>query len=463
MEKLWGGRFELPPHALMEELGASVAFDARLAPWDIRASIAHARMLGNCNIISGQDSKDIIAGLEKILLQVQEKEITWSSALEDVHGNIEAILTADIGEAGKKLHTARSRNDQIATDVRLWARDQTDAILSLLTRIQKSIVDFAETHIEVALPGYTHLQPAQPVLLAHHVLAYFEMFKRDRERFSELRKRINIMPLGSAALAGTPHPINREQVAQELGFDALSANSMDAVSDRDYLIEFCAACAMTMMHLSRWSEELILWNSPAFGFIEIGDAFTTGSSIMPQKKNPDAAELIRGKTSRVYADLAALLTLMKGIPLTYNRDLQEDKEVVFHASDTVQLSLAVFAEMLPTLRVNTPQMTHALTQGFMAATDLADYLTTRDIPFREAHHIVGEIVQYCIKKKTTLEALSLKTLQQLCPAIEESVFHALTIETLLARRNQPGSTAPERVKSALKTARKMVYTVREDT
>jgi argininosuccinate lyase len=443
----------LPPHALMEELGASVSFDSRLAPWDIRASIAHARMLGNCGIISVEDANAIIAGLQAILEDIQQGKVVWSSSLEDVHGNIEAMLIERIGDAGKKLHTARSRNDQIATDMRLWTRDQTDTVLALLLSLQSAIVDFAEEHLGIAIPGYTHLQPAQPVLLSHHFLAYFEMFSRDAERFRELRKRVNIMPLGSAALAGTPHPIDRDQVAKELGFDALSANSMDAVADRDYLIEFCAACALTMMHLSRWSEEFVLWSSPAFGFIEIGDAFTTGSSIMPQKKNPDAAELVRGKTARVYGDVMALLTLMKGLPLTYNRDLQEDKESVFHASDTLQLCLAVFAEMLPTIRVNEGRMAQALAQGFMAATDLADYLVTRDVPFREAHHIVGEVVRYCIAEQTTLEALSLDTLQQFSPVIDEGVFDVLTTATLLSKRNQPGSTAPDRVRMALEEAR----------
>ncbi len=456
MKKLWGGRFELPPHALMEELGASVSFDSRLAPWDIRASIAHARMLGNCGIISAEDAAAIITGLQTILEDLQQGTVVWSISLEDVHGNIEAMLIERIGDAGKKLHTARSRNDQIATDMRLWTRDQTDAILGLLHALQSAIVNFAEEHLEVAIPGYTHLQPAQPVLLSHHFMAYFEMFKRDADRFRELRKRVNILPLGSAALAGTPHPIDRDQVARELGFDALSANSMDAVADRDYLIEFCAACALTMMHLSRWSEELILWSSPAFGFIEIGDAFTTGSSIMPQKKNPDAAELVRGKTARVYADLMALLTLMKGLPMTYNRDLQEDKEAVFHASDTVQLCLAVFAEMLPTIRVNAERMTLALTQGFMAATDLADYLVTRGVPFREAHHVVGEVVRHCIAHRTAMETLPLETLQQFSPVIESGVFDVLTTETLLAKRSQPGSTAPKQVRMAIKTAREVL-------
>lgn len=456
MSKLWGGRFEDSPHVLMEKLGESVSFDARLAPWDIRASIAHARMLGACAVISKEESERILGGLEEIAREVSEGQVTWEQSLEDVHGNIEALLVAKIGDAGKKLHTARSRNDQIATDMRLFTRDQTDVICELLRGLQQALVECAERHIEFVMPGYTHLQPAQPVLLAHHLLAYFEMFDRDFERFSQLRRRINVLPLGSAALAGTPHPVNRENVARELGFETLSANSMDAVSDRDYLIEFCSAASLVMMHLSRWSEELVLWSSPAFGFIEIGDAFTTGSSIMPQKKNPDAAELTRGKTGRVYADLFALLTLMKGLPLTYNRDLQEDKEPVFHAADTVQLCLAVFAEMLPETVFNREAMQEAAVRGFMNATDLADYLVGKDVPFRKAHEVVGQIVRYCIEKTSSLEALSLQELQQFHPAIDADVFHALDLQTLLERRNQVGATAPDRVREALQEARKRI-------
>ncbi len=455
-KKLWGGRFEDSPHALMETLGESVSFDARLAPWDIRASIAHARMLGVCGIIDKEDAGRIIEGLEQIAQDVSSGKIVWDKTLEDVHGNIEALLVAKIGDAGKKLHTARSRNDQIATDMRLYTRDQTDTICGLLRDLQHALLAAAERHMEVIMPGYTHLQPAQPVLLAHHLLAYFEMFDRDFERFSQLRHRINVMPLGSAALAGTPHPISREQVARELCFEALSANSMDAVSDRDYLIEFCSAASLVMMHLSRWSEELVLWSGPAYGFVEIGDAFTTGSSIMPQKKNPDAAELTRGKTGRVFADLFALLTLMKGLPLTYNRDLQEDKEPVFHASDTVQLCLAVFAAMLPETVFNREAMLQATARGFMNATDLADYLVGKAVPFRKAHEIVGEMVRYCIKGNTSLDALSLQELKQFHPAVEEDVFHALDLQTLLERRNQCGATAPERVREALQTARKRI-------
>ncbi|HOC70298.1 MAG TPA: argininosuccinate lyase [Candidatus Hydrogenedentes bacterium] len=455
-KKLWGGRFEDSPHALMETLGESVSFDARLAPWDIRASIAHARMLGVCGIIDKEDAGRIIEGLEQIAQDVSSGKIVWDKTLEDVHGNIEALLVAKIGDAGKKLHTARSRNDQIATDMRLYTRDQTDTICGLLRDLQHALLAAAERHMEVIMPGYTHLQPAQPVLLAHHLFAYFEMLDRDFERFSQLRHRINVMPLGSAALAGTPHPISREQVAHDLGFEALSANSMDAVSDRDYLIEFCSAASLVMMHLSRWSEELVLWSSPAFGFVEIGDAFTTGSSIMPQKKNPDAAELTRGKTGRVYADLLALLTLMKGLPLTYNRDLQEDKEPVFHASDTVQLCLAVFAAMLPETVFNREAMLQATARGFMNATDLADYLVGKAVPFRKAHEVVGEMVRYCIKGNTSLDALSLQELKQFHPAVEEDVFHALDLQTLLERRNQCGATAPKQVREALLAARKRI-------
>ncbi len=453
MPQLWGGRFHSSPHDLMEQLGESVSFDARLAPWDIRASIAHARMLGQCGILPKSDADAIIQGLQAIAADIAAGNVVWEKALEDVHGNIEAMLIARIGDAGKKLHTARSRNDQIAADVRLWTRDQVDAIIRLLNGLQRVIVDAAEAHQDVVMPGYTHLQPAQPVLLAHHLLAYVEMFKRDQERFQQLRFRVNVMPLGSAALAGTPHPGNREQVARELGFDALSENSMDAVSDRDYLIEFCAASALTMMHLSRWSEELILWSSPAFGFIEIGDAFTTGSSIMPQKKNPDAAELTRGKTGAVYADLMALLTLMKGLPLTYNRDFQEDKQPAFHASDTLQLCLSVFIAMTPTIQIRREKMETALREGYMEATDLADYLAAKGVPFREAHRIVGEMVRFCIENRKTLDALTFEEMRRFSDAVGEDVHEALAMDVLLARRDQVGATSPKRVAEALRSAR----------
>lgn len=456
MSKLWGGRFEGKTDSLVEQLGESVSFDARLAPWDIRASLAHAQMLGDCGIIAQTDAKKIQRGLKAIAKDIEKGAIAWDPALEDVHTNIEANLVARIGDAGKRLHTGRSRNDQISTDVRLWTRDQVDTIVALLGDLRRALVDFAETHLDVILPGFTHLQHAQPVLLAHHMLAYFEMFSRDQERFAQLRERVNVMPLGSAAMAGTPYPIDRKQVAKELGFKAVSTNSMDAVSDRDYQIEFCCAASIVMMHLSRLSEELIIWSSPGFDFVEIGDAFTTGSSIMPQKKNPDVAELVRGKVGRVYGDLNALLTLMKGLPLTYNRDLQEDKEPLFDASDTVQLSLAVFARMIPSIAVKRESMAAATREGFMEATDLADYLVTRGVPFREAHGIIGKLVLYCTREAKTLPDLQLEEFHKFSPLFGDDVHTVLTPEAIVRRRDNPGGTAPKRVRAALRHARKQL-------
>jgi argininosuccinate lyase len=453
-KKLWGGRFESETDALVERLGESVSFDSRLAPWDLRGSIAHARMLGDCGIISKGDARKILAGLTAIGKDIEAGKLLWDLRLEDVHMNIESALTERIGEAGKRLHTARSRNDQISTDVRLWARDQVDAIVELQRGLQRALLDFADKHLDVVLPGLTHMQHAQPVLLAHHIHAYIEMFARDEERFGELRKRVNVMPLGSAALAGTPHPINRQQVAKELGFDRISENSMDAVSDRDYLIEFCANAALTMMHLSRLSEELVLWSSPEFGYIEIGDAFTTGSSIMPQKKNPDVAELVRGKTGRVYGDLTALLTLMKGLPMTYNRDMQEDKEPAFDAADTVELCLAVTAKMVPSIQVRRDAMLAATREGFLEATDLADYLAAKGLPFREAHEVVGKLVLACAKNGRRLPDLSIEDLKKASPLFGRDVTALFDPMTLAQRRDVPGGTAPRRVKAALKRARK---------
>ena len=453
MTKQWGGRFEGATDALVERLGESVSFDARLAPWDIRASLAHARMLGDCGILPKGEVRKILRGLEAIDRDVAAGRIVWEAALEDVHTNIEAELVLRIGDAGKRLHTGRSRNDQIATDVRLWTRDQIDAILDLIQKLQGALIDFAEAHFDLIIPGFTHLQPAQPVLLAHHLLAYFEMFRRDRERFNGLRARVNVLPLGAAALAGTTYPINPEQVAKELGFDSLCANSMDAVSDRDYQIEFCAAAAIAMMHLSRWSEELILWSSPRYGFIEIGDAFTTGSSIMPQKKNPDVAELVRGKTGRVYGDLTALLTLMKGLPLTYNRDLQEDKEPLFDASDTLQLALEVFARMLPSIRVNREAIDGAVREGYMEATEIADYLAARGMPFREAHEVAGKIVVHCLRIHKNLPELDIEEFRRFSTLFDKDILAVLTPEAIVRRRANPGGTAPKRVKTALRRAR----------
>ncbi|HOZ45702.1 MAG TPA: argininosuccinate lyase [Candidatus Hydrogenedentes bacterium] len=455
-KKLWGGRFEANADALVETLGQSISFDARLAPWDIRASIAHARMLGDQGIIAQGDAAKIVRGLTAIGKDIEAGRFTWDPALEDVHTNIEAALVERIGDAGKRLHTARSRNDQVATDTRLWARDQVEVMVDLISGLQRALVGFAEAHLDVVLPGYTHLQHAQPVLLAHHILAFFEMFERDRTRLLEARARINVMPLGAAALAGTPYPIDRRHVAKALGFDSIADNSMDAVSDRDFLIELLADIALAMMHLSRLCDELILWSTPEFGFIEIGDAFTTGSSIMPQKKNPDVAELIRGKTGRVYGDLMALLTTMKGLPLTYNRDLQEDKERAFDAVDTLQLALAVMTRMLPSICVNREAMAEAAREGFMEATDLADYLVTQGLPFREAHEIVGKIVLQCIREARRLGDLSIEELQRFSPLFGGSVCARLSPDAVIRKRATHGGTAPRQVRRALRRAQRLL-------
>jgi argininosuccinate lyase len=454
MSKLWGGRFEGGVDALVERLGESVSYDARLAPWDIQGSLAHAQMLGDCGILAKKDADAIRKGLKQILAEVSAGSLAWDVSLEDVHTNIESRLVSLIGDAGKRLHTGRSRNDQIATDVRLWMRDQIDAIVGQLQDLQAALLAQAEAHLDVILPGFTHLQHAQPVLLAHHLHAYIEMFARDEERFRQLRPRVNVLPLGSAAMAGTPYPINREQVAQLLGFERITANSMDAVSDRDHLIEFCSNAAVAMMHLSRLCEELILWSSPCYAFVEIGEAFTTGSSIMPQKRNPDVAELVRGKTGRVYGSLTALLTLMKGLPMTYNRDMQEDKEPVFDASDTLQLSLQVFARMVPGITFNRATMSAALNLGFLEATDLADYLAAKGVPFREAHGISGRLVLLCTQQGKRLPELTLEELKAASPVFEKDVFAALTPEAMVRRRDNPGATAPRRVKAALAKVRK---------
>ena len=454
VKKQWGGRFSGSVDTLMERLGESVSFDSRLALWDIKASKAHARMLGARGIIDEKDAEAILRGLDAIERDVRSGGVVWDIRLEDVHTNIEAMLIAHVGDAGKKLHTARSRNDQIATDVRLWLRDQVDDLLGRLRALRQALVSLAERHFRVILPGFTHLQHAQPVLFAHHLLAYYEMFTRDRDRLRELRRRVNILPLGSAALAGTPHPIDREMVARELGFEGISANSMDAVSDRDHLIEFCSTCALIMTHLSRLAEELILWSSQEFNFVEIGDAFTTGSSIMPQKKNPDAAELTRGRAAGVIGDLMTLFTLVKGLPLTYNRDLQEDKPPLFHAADSTQLFVEVFARMLETVTVNEGAMRQALRQGFLEATDLADYLAERGVPFREAHEIVGRVVRRCLEQGVTLPDLPLEEYRKYSPAFGADLYHFLQPEVMVARRDVPGGTAPKQVRRALARAKR---------
>ena len=454
MSKLWGGRFEQKTDALVEKLGESVSFDARLAHFDIMGSIAHARMLGEQGIVTKTDARKIVSGLKAIDKEIEKGTFVWDTALEDVHMNIESALAKRIGDAGKRLHTGRSRNDQVATDMRMWTRARIVAIAGQLDLLQSELIEFAEKHIDVILPGCTHLQHAQPVLLAHHMMAYVEMFSRDYDRFTELNKRVNVLPLGSAALAGTSYKLDRKMVAKELGFDAVSANSMDAVSDRDYLIEFCSHASITMMHLSRLCEELVLWSTPEFGYIEIGDAFTTGSSIMPQKKNPDVAELVRGKTGRVYGDLMALLTVMKGLPMTYNRDLQEDKEPAFDAGDTVLLCLQVVTRMFAAIHVNADAMLEATREGFLEATDLADYLTAKGTPFRDAHEIIGRLVLHCSKKGLRLSELRLEQLQAFSESFEADALALLDPVTLVKRRDLPGGTAPKQVRAAIKRARR---------
>jgi argininosuccinate lyase len=452
--KPWSGRFNEPVTDLVRRFTASVAFDRRLAEFDIEGSLAHARMLQAVGILSKADLGSIEKGLAQILAEIRSGEFPWSTELEDVHFNIEHRLTDLIGDAGKRLHTARSRNDQVATDVRLYLRASIDHMLTLVKALQRALLDLAERHTETVMPGFTHLQVAQPVSLGHHLLAYFEMLARDAQRLADCRKRVNKLPLGAAALAGTSFPIDRLMVAKELGFDGLCENSLDAVSDRDFAIEFCACAALVMTHLSRFCEELILWMNPRFGFIDLADRFCTGSSIMPQKKNPDVAELIRGKTGRVNGHLVALLTLMKSQPLAYNKDNQEDKEPLFDTVDTLMMSLAVFTEMLGGVKVNRDAMRAAAQQGFATATDLADYLVKKGVAFREAHEVVAQAVRFAETRGHDLANLPLSDLQRFSSLIGKDVFEALTLEGSLKSRSHIGGTAPPRVKAAIAKARK---------
>jgi len=450
----WSGRFAEPTTELVQRFTASVSFDRRLAEFDVEASIAHSRMLHAVGIIGNTDLAAIEKGLTQIRSEIHDGAFPWSEAHEDVHFNIERRLIELAGEPGKRLHTARSRNDQVATDVRLYLRAAIDQVLSLIKNLQRALLDLADEHAETVMPGYTHLQVAQPVSFGHHLLAYFEMLARDAQRFADCRKRVNRLPLGAAALAGTSFPIDRQMVAKELGFDGVCENSIDAVSDRDFAIEFCAGAALAMMHLSRFCEELVLWANPRFGFVEIADGFTTGSSIMPQKRNPDVAELIRGKTGRVNGHLVALLTLMKGQPLAYNRDNQEDKEPLFDAVDTLTACLAVFAEMLGGVKVNREAMAAAARQGHATATDLAEYLARKGVPFREAHEAVAQAVRFAETRGCELAELKLPELQRFSSAITEEVYSTLTLEGSLKSRNHLGGTAPVRVKAAIAKARK---------
>lgn len=452
-KKTWSGRFSEPVAQLVQRYTASIGFDYRLAEYDIQGSLAHARMLAATGIIQPADLAAIEQGLAQIREEISKGEFEWQLEQEDVHLNIERRLTALTGDAGKKLHTARSRNDQVATDIRLYLRTAIDEIIDLIHTLQYVLLDLAEQQAATIMPGFTHLQVAQPVSFGHHLLAYHEMLQRDGQRLQDCRKRVNQLPLGAAALAGTSYPVDRAMVAHELGFDDICHNSLDAVSDRDFAIEFCACAALIMMHLSRLSEELILWMNPAFGFIRLADRFCTGSSIMPQKKNPDVPELVRGKTGRINGHLVALLTLMKSQPLAYNKDNQEDKEPMFDTVDTLKDTLTIYADMLAGLHVNPEAMRQAALRGYATATDLADYLVKKGIPFRDAHEAVAQAVRFAESKACDLSELSLADLRQFSEVIEQDVFEVLTLEGSLQSRNHPGGTAPEQVREAICRAR----------
>jgi argininosuccinate lyase len=450
----WSGRFNEPVAELVKRYTASVDFDKRLALFDIQGSLAHAQMLAECGIIAQSDLDLIRRGMDEIRAEVEAGRFEWQLDLEDVHLNIEKRLTTLVGDAGKRLHTGRSRNDQVATDVRLYLRAAIDDILLLIRALQTSLVTLAEQHTATVMPGFTHLQVAQPVSFGHHLLAYFEMLKRDAERMVDCRRRVNRLPLGAAALAGTSYPIKRERVAELLGFESVCQNSLDAVSDRDFAIEFTAAAALVMTHLSRCSEELILWMSPRFGFIDIADRFCTGSSIMPQKKNPDVPELVRGKTGRVNGHLVALLTLMKGQPLAYNKDNQEDKEPLFDTVDTLTQTLRIYADMIGGITVKPDAMRAAALQGYATATDLADYLVKKGLPFRDAHEAVALAVRFAEKRGCDLADLKLDELQQFSPLVGDDIYAVLTLEGSLSARNHTGGTAPEQVRAAIGRAKK---------
>ena len=457
--KPWGGRFTEPTDAFVEAFTASVGFDQRLYAQDIAGSIAHARMLAKVGVLSSEEFEAIVEGLQAIKDDIERGDFNWSVALEDVHMNIEASLTQRIGNSGKKLHTGRSRNDQVATDIRLYLREEIDAISEQLNRLQTHLVDLAELHVNTIMPGFTHLQTAQPVTFGHHLLAWFEMLKRDSGRLTDCRSRVNVMPLGSAALAGTSYPIDRDFTRDLLGFSTAAENSLDAVSDRDFAIEFVFVCSLMMTHLSRFSEELILWSSAQFDFIELGDSFCTGSSIMPQKKNPDVPELVRGKTGRINGHLIGLLTLMKAQPLAYNKDNQEDKEPLFDTVDNVKGSLRIFADMVPTIKVNADNMRNAALKGFATATDLADYLVGKGVAFRDAHEVVGKAVQKGVVDGKDLSDMSLKQLQKFSSVIEQDVFDVLSLEGSVAARDHLGGTAPAQVQKAIARARQWLQQI----
>lgn len=447
--KLWGGRFSKATDALVDDFNSSIRFDARMYRQDIKGSMAHAEMLGRQGIIPKDDAALIVKTLGEILKDIENGKVDFLIDAEDIHMNIETILTERIGDAGKKLHTGRSRNDQVALDLRMYLRDESDELIKMLKNTMTVLLDLASAHLDTIMPGYTHLQKAQPVTFAHHVMAYFQMFSRDLDRLTDCRRRVNVMPLGSGALAGTTYPLDREFVAEKLGFDAVTSNSLDGVSDRDFVIEFLSVLSMIMMHLSRFCEELVLWSSHEFAFVEMDDSYSTGSSIMPQKKNPDVAELIRGKTGRVYGHLMSLLTTMKGLPLAYNKDMQEDKEAAFDALDTVKLCLPVFTNMVRTMKVNGEKMKQGAKGGFTNATDIADYLVKKGVPFRSSHAIVGKMVARAVETNRDLDEFSLSEFQEFSDLIEEDIYNAIDVATCVAERNITGGPAKEQVQKEI--------------
>lgn len=455
MEKLWGGRFSKSTGENLDEFNASISVDKRMYKQDIDGSIAHVKMLARQGIIGSDESEKIIYGLNQILSDIEENKINFSKEYEDIHMNIEKILIDRIGEVGKKLHTGRSRNDQVALDLRLYLRDENIKIRALLTEFLDTLVSIASANINVVMPGYTHLQPAQPVLFSHHIMAYFDMFYRDVCRLEDFFKRLNICPLGSGALAGTTYPLDRNFVASELGFAGITSNSLDGVSDRDFVAEMCFACSAVMMHLSRFSEEIVIWSTSEFGFIILDDAFSTGSSIMPQKKNPDIAELARGKTGRVYGNLISILTVMKALPLAYNKDMQEDKEAVFDSCDTVCMCLPIFSDMLKTMTVCEKRMRERASCSFTNATDLADYLVKKGMAFRDAHKICGRIVSYCIENDKHIQGLTIEEIKEFSDVFESDFYDEISIESCIDKRLVDGATATCRVLSAIEDAEKI--------
>ncbi len=451
--KLWGGRFQKPTDKKVDDFNSSIRFDSRMYKQDIQGSMAHAEMLGKQGIIPKADSELIVKTLGEILADIESGKVEFEIDAEDIHMNVEKLLTERIGDAGKRLHTGRSRNDQVALDIRMYLKDETEEILQMLKKLLGTIISLAEQHTDTIMPGYTHLQKAQPITFAHHAMAYFEMFSRDVSRLTDCRKRTNVMPLGSGALAGTTYPLDREFVASKLGFGSVTQNSLDGVSDRDFVIELASCLSVIMMHLSRFCEELILWSSHEFAFVEMDDAFSTGSSIMPQKKNPDVAELIRGKTGRVYGHLMGLLTTMKGLPLAYNKDMQEDKEPIFDAIDTVKLCLPVFNDMIATMKINKDNMLKGAKGGFTNATDAADYLVKKGLPFRSAHEVVGKMVLYAINNNKTIDEFTMQEFKACSDIFDEDIYDAISMETCVNGRNITGGPAKEMVEKAIADAK----------